>query len=76
MPLYITVLIKWEDSAYEETEYTLYRHELEEMWMNYDVEQAWLFSYVDPKVIKEWLWDVFCRQPKEVKIEEIKFKEQ
>lgn len=43
--------------------------------MNYELEeeQANLFTYVDVETIRQWMWDVFCREPEEIIVDSIKF---
>jgi hypothetical protein len=54
--------------------YSIYTSEIEEMVINYEKgNQALLFSYVKVETIRQWLWDVFCREPEEVVVDEIKY---
>jgi hypothetical protein len=53
--------------------YTMYTQEIEEMIQNYYFDQALLFTFVDTEIIREWVWDVFCREPVEIIIDTIKY---
>jgi hypothetical protein len=70
MPICIDIKIIWDKNF---SMYTLYRHEIEEMMMNYDIKQPLLFTFVDPETIRQWMWDVFCREPKRIEIVEINY---
>jgi len=75
MPIRIDLTIFWSPECDQSSFYSLYRHEIEEMIMNYELEeeQADLFTYVDVEVIRQWMWDVFCREPEEVIVDSIKY---
>jgi hypothetical protein len=53
--------------------YTMYTQEIEEMIQNYYFDQALLFTFVDTEIIREWVWDVFCREPESIMIDTIKY---
>ena len=53
--------------------HSMYRFEIEEMLQNYYCDQALLFTFVDPEIIKEWLWDVYCKEPERVVVDSIKY---
>jgi len=53
--------------------YTMYRSEIEDILMNYHFDQALLFTFIDIDIIKEWIWDVFCREPERIIIDTIKY---
>lgn len=71
MPVMINVTILWSPDNDQMSYYAIYKNELEEMIYNYNVIQADLFTFVDTEVIRQWLWDVFCREPYEVIVDEI-----
>ena len=73
-PVRIDVTIFWTKECDSMSYYSLYASEIEEMVANYEKgNQTLLFSYVKLETIHQWLWDVFCREPEEVVIDEIKY---
>jgi hypothetical protein len=72
MPSYIDIHITWPDE-YGHSDYRMARYEIEELVMNYNQYQALLFSYVEPELLRQWLWDVYCREPDSVEVVKIKF---
>ena len=73
MPEYIYTSISWDSAGIHTSDYVLYRQEIEELIINYEQDQALLFTFIELKYLHEWLWDVFCQEPYKVKILEIKF---
>ena len=73
MPQYIRVIIAWDPARIHTSDYVMYREEIEELMINYEQDQALLFTFVELKYLLEWMWDVFCREPHNVKILEIKY---
>ena len=73
MPQYIRVLITWDPDGLHTSHYVLYEQEIYELMINYEQDQALLFTFIELKYLLEWMWDVFCREPHSVKISEIKF---
>lgn len=71
MPVMINVTIFWSPDNDQMSYYAIYKNEIEEMMYNYDVAQADLFTFVDVEILRQWLWDVFCREPHKVIVEEI-----
>ena len=71
MPVMINVTIFWSPDNDQMSYYAIYRNEIEEMICNYDITQADLFTFVNTEVMRQWLWDVFCREPHEVIVDEI-----
>ena len=53
--------------------HSMYSNEIEDMIINYYFDQALLFTFVDTEIIKEWLWDLFCREPERIVVESIKY---
>jgi|GEM_PF-6956298 len=73
-PVRIDVTIFWTKDCDSMSYYSIYTSEIEEMVINYEKgNQALLFSYVKVETIRQWLWDVFCREPEEVVVDEIKY---
>ena len=72
MPSYIDIHITWPDE-YGHSDCRMARYEIEELVMNYNQYQALLFSYVEPELLRQWLWDVYCREPDSVEVVKIKF---
>ena len=64
MPERIDMTIYWSNENDSMSFYTI---------MNYYFDQALLFTFVDPQIIYEWIWDVFAREPKEIIIDTIKY---
>ena len=58
MPEYIHTLISWDPDGIHTSDYVLYRDEIEELMLNYEQDQALLFSFVELKYLLEWLWDL------------------
>jgi hypothetical protein len=73
MPERIDMTIYWSNENSSMSFYTMYTSEIEDMIMNYYFDQALLFTFVDPQIIYEWIWDVFAREPKEIIIDTIKY---
>lgn len=72
MPSYLKLKITWPDE-YGHSVYVMARHEIEELLINYNQTQALLFTFVEPELLKQWLWDVYCREPDNVEVTKIKF---
>mgnify|MGYP003118487733 CR=1 FL=1 len=73
MPERIDVTIFWDDECASSSFYSLYPAEIYEIFMNYYCDQVLLFTFFHPDILKEWLCDVFCREPFEVEVDNIKF---
>lgn len=73
MPERIDITIFWGEGYDTMSFYTMYRTEIEEMIMNYYFDQALLFTFVDIEIMKEWIWDVFCREPERIIVDTIKY---
>ena len=75
IPKTIDITIVWDDWAIGSNIYSMGRDEIIEVIYNYDLEndQPDLFSYFPVKVIKQWIWDVFAREPYEVVVETINY---
>jgi len=43
------------------------------MITNYYFDQALLFTFFDIEIFKEWMWDVFCKEPEEIIVDSIKY---
>jgi len=71
LPSRIDLVIWWEEETDKISFYSLYRHEMEEILMNYYCDQVHLFTYFHPEILKEWIWDIFCREPNEVIVDKI-----
>ena len=71
MPERIDVTIFWGQGSM--SFHSMYRFEIEELLQNYYCDQALLFTFVDPEIIKEWLWDVYCKEPERVVVDSIKY---
>ena len=71
MPERIDVTIYWGLGSM--SFHSMYRFEIEEMLQNYYCDQALLFTFVDVEIIKEWLWDVYCKEPERVVVDSIKY---
>jgi hypothetical protein len=73
MPERIDMTIYWSNKNQSMSFYTMYTREIGEMIQNYYFDQALLFTFVDPEIIREWVWDIFCREPVEIIIDTIKY---
>tara|TARA_R110000737_G_scaffold30577_2_gene49118 strand:- start:526 stop:747 length:222 start_codon:yes stop_codon:yes gene_type:complete len=73
MPEQIDMTIYWSNENQSMSFYTMYTREIGEMIQNYYFDQALLFTFVDPEIIREWVWDIFCREPVEIIIDTIKY---
>jgi|TARA_R110002167_G_scaffold22311_1_gene80067 hypothetical protein len=73
MPERIDMTIYWGPDYESMSFYTMYTQEIEEMIQNYYFDQALLFTFVDIEILKEWLHDVFCREPVDLIIDTIKY---
>ena len=73
MPKAIEIAIIWGNPPMGTSNYTMYKAEIEEAINNYGLRnnQAHLFTYLPPEIIRQWLWDVFAREPHEVIVEQI-----
>ena len=73
MPSYINVTIFWDDSNQSMSFYSISSWELRDIVLNYNQAQGNLFYYVDLHLLKEWIWDIFCKEPHEVTVDAIIF---
>jgi len=73
MPERIDLTIFWTPECDQTSFYTMYQVEIEEIILNYYFDQALLFTFFDIEIIKEWIWDVFCREPEEIIVDSIKY---
>jgi|TARA_R110001599_G_scaffold261673_1_gene462085 hypothetical protein len=73
MPEKIDMTIYWLNRNQSMSFYTMYTQEIEEMIQNYYFDQALLFTFVDIEIIREWVWDMFCREPESITIDAIKY---
>jgi hypothetical protein len=75
MPKIIDLTLVWDDWSHGMSMYSLGRPEIEEIIHNYSLEneQSNLFSYLPLEVLRQWVWDVFAREPHEVVIERITY---
>jgi len=71
MPLQIDVTIVWSDDGRQMSFYSIYQSEIHEIFMNYYCDQILLFTFIDLEILKEWLWDVFRREPSKIVVEQI-----
>lgn len=54
--------------------YDIMEVEIEEMAENYSYSgQLDLFSYYPLEIIRQWLWDVFAREPCEVIVDAVEY---
>lgn len=69
-PKRIWVSIFWDDTRASMSNYDIMEVEIEEMAENYNYSgQLDLFSYYPPEIIRQWLWDVFAREPYEIHVD-------
>ena len=74
MPRFVTLEIWWREGQISPTHYDMYKTDIEEMVMNYEQgNQILLFTFVEMETWKQWVWDQLCREPKEIKIDKIKY---
>lgn len=75
MPKTIDLTLVWDDWSHGVSMYSLGRPEIEEIISNYNLEneQSSLFSYLPLEVLRQWVWDVFAREPHEVIVERISY---
>ena len=71
MPQRIDVTIFWENDSM--SFHSMYTTEIEDMIINYYFDQALLFTFVDVEIIKEWLWDMYCKEPEKIVVDSIKY---
>ena len=73
LPKIIDLTLVWDDWSHGVSMYSMGRTEIEEILYNYDLRhtQANLFSYLPIEVLRQWVWDVFAREPHEVIVERI-----
>ena len=75
MPKTIDITIVWDDWAHGSSLYSMGRDEIENIIHNYGLSktQANIFSYIPVKTIRQWISDVFARDPHEIVIERVIF---
>lgn len=75
IPKTIDLTLVWDDWASGISLYSLSQQEIEEIMYNYDLghTQANLFSYLPLEILRQWVWDVFAREPHEVIVERITY---
>jgi hypothetical protein len=73
MPERIDVTIFWAGEHESMSFHSMYQREIEDMIINYYFDQALLFTFVDTEIIKEWLWDTYCREPERIVVDTIKY---
>jgi hypothetical protein len=71
MPQRIDMTIYWGEGSM--SFHSMYTTEIEDMIINYYFDQALLFTFVDVEIIKEWLWDTYCREPERIVVDTIKY---
>ena len=70
MPKEIWLTILWDEMSISMSSYTVTKMELEEMVDNYNHQgQIDLFTYVPKEIMRQWLWDVYAREPYEIIVE-------
>ena len=70
MPKEIWLTIVWDEMSISMSSYTVTRMELEEMVDNYNYQgQLHFFTYVPMEIMRQWLWDVYAREPYEIIVE-------
>lgn len=66
--------IFWDEHRTSMSNYDIMEMEIEEMSDNYKYEgQLELFSYYPAEIIRQWLWDVYAREPYEVIVDSIEW---
>lgn len=74
MPKEILLSIFWDEECTSMSYYEMDEIEIEEMAENYEYTgQLLMFSYFPIDIFKEWLWDVFAKQPHHIVIDQIIF---
>jgi hypothetical protein len=73
MPSYINVTIIWDSRGESMSFYSISSWEMKDIVENYNQVQAHLLYYVHPHLLKEWVWDIFCKEPYELTIDSIMF---
>ena len=75
MPKTMDLTLVWDDWTFGTSMYSLGLDEIEEIIHNYNLEneQADLFSYLPLEILRQWVWDVFAREPHEVIVERITY---
>ena len=75
MPKTIDLTLVWDDWTFGTSMYSLGRPEIKEIINNYNLEneQTNLFSYLPLEILRQWVWDVFAREPHEVIVERITY---
>ena len=73
MPKIIDITLVWDDWSIGMSMYSMGRGEIEEIIHNYNLEneQSNLFSYLPLEILRQWVWDVFAREPHEIVVERI-----
>jgi len=73
-PKRIWVSIFWDETRASMSNYDIMEVEIEEMAENYNYSgQLDLFSYYPLEIIRQWLWDVFAREPCEVIVDGVEY---
>ena len=75
MPKIIDLTLVWDDWSSGMSMYSMGRDEIEEIIYNYNLAntQVDMFSYLPLEILRQWVWDVFAREPHKVIVERIKY---
>lgn len=74
MPEFIILKLWWSEGFSSPTFYKMYKRDIEEMLMNYDIgHQALLFTFAKMDTWKWWVWDQLCKEPDKIEIHETKY---
>jgi len=72
MPNIINIKIYWDDEKFSFA--TLSPNDIDDMMMGYGRGQQFvLFSFVELETIRQWAWDIYCREPEKIEIDSIIF---
>ena len=71
MPQRIDVTIFWGHGSM--SFHSMDPPEIEDMIMDYYFDQALLFTFIDVEIIRQWLWDIYCKEPEKIVVDSIKY---
>jgi hypothetical protein len=74
MPERIDITVFWTPECDSMTYVSFYHTDIQDMVYEYwQGKQALLFTFIPIELIREWIWDQYCREPEEIVIDVIKY---
>tara|TARA_B100000287_G_C20616288_1_gene774149 strand:+ start:926 stop:1147 length:222 start_codon:yes stop_codon:yes gene_type:complete len=71
MPKEIKLTILWDTYYLSVSAYSIYDHELMDIYERYGVKQLNMFYCIDEHILSEWINDVYVRCPEKIYVDQI-----